>query len=210
MNAGTDEATLLRGAGAAVIALHVAYALVTLAGFVTLTAGDQPIADPWFAAMEGLIIALAPAVAVFFAALAQDRPGGQVERGWLLAALALAVAALTMSAALHAAILALGRDHALVAGEGAPLAFVWPSAAYAIDIIAWDWLFACALLCAGVGLRGAYAMRRASHAFLAAGIVALLGLAGPVTGSMMLRNVGIVGYAVLFPLAVWLTIRNRR
>ncbi|QIQ85521.1 hypothetical protein [Erythrobacter sp.] len=195
---------MLRRAGLAVIALHAAYAFATIAGFIALPSSSEPIGDPWFAAMELLIIALAVPVVLFFAALART---AQEPRGWFLAALALAAAALTTSAALHAAVLALPRDHALVAGEGAPLAFVWPSAAYAIDILAWDVLFACALLCAGVGLRGAPAMRPASAAFLLAGSVALAGLIGPLTGSMPLRNLGILGYALGFPLAVWLTLR---
>ncbi|MEE4318038.1 MAG: hypothetical protein V2I74_13750 [Erythrobacter sp.] len=199
----SEDARLVRRAGIAVIALHLAYAAVTIAGFLALPQRDAPIADPWFAAMEWLIILIGPCVLLFFAAFARVAAG----RTWSLCALVLAAVTFALSAALHAVILAVGRDDALVAAVGA-LSFVWPSAAYAIDILAWDWFFGLALLCAGMALPASPRTLSARRVFLLAGALALAGLAGPATGAMELRNVGILGYAVLFPVAVALVLRD--
>lgn len=194
---------LVRQSARAVIALHLAYAAATIAGFVTLANADDPMSDPWFAAMEWLIILLGPSVLVFLSALGRTEG---VERAWSLAALAMAGAAFALSAALHAVLLTIGRDHALVA-TGGLLSFRWPSAAYAIDILAWDGFFAGALLCCAMALRTTPGMGKAHRAFALAGGVALAGLAGPISGAMVLRNIGIAGYAVIFPVAVWLVLR---
>ncbi len=198
-NAATDKAAdAAYLSGLVVIALHLAYAIATVGGFLSLEGSEKPISDPWFAVMEVLIIALAPPVLIFFAALAHLE---QVHRLWMVAAGILAAIALTPSAVLHAVLIVIGRGHPLAA-DGALLAFTWPSAAYAVDILAWDWFFACSLLCCAMGLRASPALIWARRTFLLAGLLALAGLAGPLTGSMALRNIGILGYAVLFPLAV--------
>lgn len=189
--------------GLVVIALHLAYAAVTIGGFLALEHPDTPISDPWFAMMEVLIIGLGPPVLVFLAAL------GHVEtarRPWFLAAAIMAGIAFSLSASLHIVLLVIGRGHPM-AVEGALLAFTWPSVAYAIDILAWDWFFACAMLCCAMGLRDTPAMKWASRAFALSGLFAFAGLAGPLSASMTLRNIGIIGYAVLFPLAVCLALR---
>ncbi|WP_143738180.1 hypothetical protein [Erythrobacter donghaensis] len=195
---------LIRLSGLAVIGLHFAYAAVTACGFVALELHDAPIADPWFAAMEWLIILIGPAVLLFLAALGRIEGARQV---WIHVALALAVVTFALSASLHTMILALGRESPLVAPAG-PLGFTWPSVAYAIDILAWDWFFALGLLCCAMALREVPHMLAARRTFLAAGLLALTGLAGPLTGAMMLRNLGIIGYAVVFPLAVVLVLRT--
>jgi len=193
---------LVRQSGLTVIALHVAYATATTVGFLNLTNADEPNSDPWFAAMEWLIILLGPPVLVLLSAL---HSVSGVRRPWSLAALVLAGIAFALSAALHSVLLAVGRHHALVS-EGGLLSFTWPSAAYAIDILAWDGFFAVALLCCAMALRATPDMGRARWAFAFAGLAALAGLAGPISGTMTLRNIGIVGYAVIFPVAVGLVL----
>jgi hypothetical protein len=198
-----DAARLAHYSGLGVIGLHLAYAAATIGGFLTLESPRHPIADPWFAMMEVLIIALGPPVLVFLVALSEVEAA---RRSWILAAAILTGIAFALSASLHAVLLGIGRSHTLVAKEGM-LAFTWPSVAYAVDILAWDWFFACALLCAGMGLKDAPAMRYASQTFLLAGLIALAGLLGPALSSMAVRNLGIVGYAGLFPVAVGLVLR---
>jgi hypothetical protein len=189
--------------GLAVISLHVLYAAVTIGGFLSLPSGDAPMADPWFAAMEVLIILLGPPVLVFLSAL---RGTVMAARSWMTAATMMAAVTFALSAPLHSVLLVIGRDHALVAAGGL-LGFAWPSAAYAIDILAWDWFFACALLCCALALRDGSDMRPARNTFAIAGVLSLAGLAGMGAGSMALRNVGILGYAVVFPCAVGLVLR---
>lgn len=189
--------------GLAVIVLHLAYAAATFAGFLSLGAADEPIADPWFAMMEWLIILIGPPVLVFLAGLGCLSVEG---RAWSLVAVALAAMTFALSAGLHAVLLVIGRDHPLAA-VGGLLSFTWPSAAYAIDILAWDGFFAMALLSSAMVLRTVAGMARARVMFLLAGTCALAGLAGPISGIMPLRLVGVLGYAVLFPLASGLVLR---
>jgi hypothetical protein len=197
------ERRLVWHAGRVVLALNLAYAAVTLGGFLSLPHAEAPIADPWFAAMEWLIILLTAPVLVFLWAL--GRVAG-VGRGWSIAAVVLAGMTFALSVALHLALLAISRDDPRVAAGG-PLSFVWPSAAYAIDILAWDGFFGAALLCCAMALRALPGMKSARLTFLAAGLLALAGMAGPALDAMSLRNIGVVGYAVLFPVAVWLVLR---
>ena len=126
------EIDLVWHSGLAVIALHLAYSAATIAGFSNLANADEPMSDRWFAAMEWLIILLGPPVLVFLSAL---RHIGGARQRWSYAALVQARIAFALSAGLHALLLAIERDHALVAA-GCLLSFTWSSAAYAIDILA--------------------------------------------------------------------------
>ena len=197
--------------GLAIVALYIAYALATIGGFLQLGSSDEPISDPWFAAMEWIILVLCPAILIFLSSLAGIVPPDR--RAWVLAAIANAAIALGLSAALHAMLLCIDRTHPLVADGGA-LSFTWPSIAYAIDILAWDWFFAVAMLCCGISLRGEPTMHLAANMFFFGGTLAMVGLAGPLTGSMPIRNIGIAGYAVFFPCSVgvlmWTLHRNER
>lgn len=184
--------------------LHVIYAVLLIAGLATLQSAADPIADPWFAAMEVLIVLLAAPAILFTCALGPI--AGQKGRVWIAAAVAFMTMTFALSASLHAILLTIGRDHPLVGKDGL-LAFTWPSAAYAVDILAWDAFFAMGLICCAVALHGVARMAWASRAFLLAGAIALVGLVGPVSDSMALRNVGIFGYAVIFPVAVGAVLR---
>ena len=64
-----------------------------------------------------------------------------------------------------------------------------------------------ALLCCAMSLRTASGLQWVRWAFALAGLMAIAGLAGPISGARVLRNIGIVGYATIFPVAVWLVLR---
>lgn len=188
---------------AAVATLLLAYALTLAAGFAALESGDEPIGDPYFTLLELLIIVMMPAMVLLMAAVhAWAHPRLKIVS--LVALVFMAItAALTCS--VHFAILTLGRqpefsdlEHLLL------LSFEWPSLAYALDILAWDFFFALSMLVgAGVfsGSRLALAVRAA---MLLSGVLALAGLSGVVTGNMALRNIGITGYVGVFFVVVLL------
>ena len=72
------ESTILRMgviSGYAVAALCIAYAFVLGVGLLTLRSADVPIQNPWFTAMEALILAIAPAMVAFTVALYAWAPG---------------------------------------------------------------------------------------------------------------------------------------
>lgn len=144
---------------------------VILAIGLSTAVPGSPIGDPWFSILEGLILLIAPAM-------------------------------VAMAAALHFTILCLINQPAFAGSSIADLlAFRWPSLAYAIDILAWDFFFPLALLFAAPAIRGGRVAHLTRWTFVAAAVVSLAGLIGPATGNMGLRNIGILGYAVVFPVA---------
>ena len=108
-----------------------------------------------------------------------------------------------LTGGLHFVILTVRRAPDFAQSPWTPMLFTfrWPSVPYAIDILAWDVFFALAVLFAAP-VFGTSRLGRAIRALLiASGVLALAGVAGGVTGDMQVRNIGIVGYAGLFPIA---------
>lgn len=176
--------------GFAVAGLSLAYLLVLGIGLTTLSARNAPIGQPWFGMMEVLILALVP----FLLGLATAVRGTGLAPRFTRPALPFMAAALALTSVVHLSILALGAEDA----------FAWPSLPYALDILAWGGLFAIAVLLMAPAFRGELVIQRL---LLASGGLALLGLLGPITGVMALRMIGVIGYAVIFPVAAALIAR---
>lgn len=186
-----------------VFTLNLAYVVVLVVGFLSLSAPDAPIGDPWFPALELLILLLMPVTVALMAAIHAAAPAGAKTLSLLSVIFMSLTAALTMS--VHFSILTLARTPAFAAEPwvARQLSFQWPSLAYAIDILAWDLFFALSVLCAAP----AFGEARAIRALLVlSGLLALAGLGGVVAGDMGLRNIGILGYAGVFPIAVGLMV----
>jgi hypothetical protein len=142
--------------------------------------------------MEFLILVIAPAMTLLIWCIwANARKDGKTI-GFL---------ALTFMA--MAAIITSGVHIYLLTGlrAAAKLAFRWPSLAYMLDIVAWDLLFAISVLLAAPLVRGGKLARFIRTLLILSGLIAIVGLAGLPTGNMQLRNIGIVGYNVIFPAA---------
>ena len=77
------------------------------------------------------------------------------------------------------------------------LSFEWPSVAYALDILAWDFFFALSMFVAAPCL-AAVGSPSIRVLMIVSGVLALAGLSGVVASDMQLRNIGIVRYLVLF------------
>ena len=75
----------------------------------------------------------------------------------------------------------------------------WPSAAAAVDFLAWDLLLGLALLFASRAFAGAGLARVVRTGLLASGALCLAGLLGPATGEMRLQLVATLGYAFVLP-----------
>lgn len=188
----------------AVVVLSLVYLAFLGAGFASLDAPDEPIGAPWFPLLELTIIVLMPAmVALMVAVHAWTSPA---DRALSLMSLIFMSMVATLTLAVHFAILVLSRDPALAAQPWAPLllSFRWPSLPYALDVLAWDLFFALSMffaapVFAGSGLRSA--IRRLMRM---SGLLALAGLGGAASGDMQLRNIGIIGYGVVFPVVAGL------
>jgi hypothetical protein len=167
------------------------YGAVLLLGLAARSSADDPIPDPWLSLMELLILAIAPSlVALIWSMQLAATPRGRL--GWVSCACISLTAATTC--AVHGNLL-LGSRAAAVE------AFRWPSVSYAADIIAWDVFFPLSALSAATLIKGRTLARAARLLFILAGLLALAGLAGVPAGDMRIRNVGVLGYAVVFPIA---------
>lgn len=200
-DAGPRPSRLLVASGFALAALAAAYAAVLAAGLATLPSPDQPIQDPWFTLMELLILAIAPALVAFALGLRDWLPPGNRPAARAAVVAMALCAAVTML--VHLAVLTLARLPAVQAQPWAPavFAFRWPSLAYALDILAWDLLFPIGAGCCALALRGIALLRVERWLLAVAAGLALVGLAGAPLADMAVRNVGILGYAVVFPVA---------
>ncbi|RAN39602.1 hypothetical protein [Hyphomonas sp. GM-8P] len=186
-----------RLAAGLIFALQLAYAIVLAAGLAALPSAEAPIPDPYFTAMELLILLIAPLLVILMAALHSAVP--QAEKLFSLCALVFMAMCAAVTSLVHFLILTISRD--LPGNWDSVFAFRWPSVAYAADILAWDVFFALSVLSASRVFRSPGLSLWTGRVLLASGVLSLLGLLGVATGDMQVRNIGILGYAVVFPVA---------
>src|SRR5450759_643993 len=128
--------------------------------------------------MELLILVQAPLIVALFATLHRFAPPS--GRSLTLAGLGMAVAMAALTMGVHVTVLTVGRlPAAHIPGFDRLLTWHWPSVPYAIDILAWDYFFG---LAPPMCLAG--------------------GLLGVLSGNMHIRDIGIIGYGVVFPFTV--------
>jgi hypothetical protein len=189
---------------AGTVLLSVAYVAALVAGFMSLQSPQQAIGDPWFAILEILIILMMPLmVALMVAVHAWAPPNAKV---FSLLALVFMILLAGLTCSLHFVLLTVGRHAAFAESTGMPLfmSFNWPSVPYALDILAWDIFFALSVLCAAPVFGGNRLGISIRVLLIASGALALAGLSGVIFGDMQLRNIGIIGYAGVFPFAALL------
>ncbi len=151
--------------------------------------------------MEILIIAISPAMVALTVALHARAPRERKSLA-LLSVVFMSMSAV-VTCAVHFAILTLATHPAFGGGDWGRLvfSFEWPSLAYALDILAWDVFFPIAAFFAGTVVQGSRLASIARNILFASAALALVGLAGAPLANMQVRNIGIIGYAFLFPIA---------
>lgn len=189
-----------RVAGFALAVLSAAYAAVLVIGLLTLPSPAHPIQDPWFTVMEVLILAIAPVIVAFSVGLHARACVGRKPVA-VLGVVFMSMCAVVTSC-VHFAVLTLSRHEAFAGADWSSLAFsfTWPSLAYALDILAWDVFFALGAFCAALTVPRTGRAGAARVMFLGSAMLAFVGLVGVPMASMAVRNTGIIGYVVLFPL----------
>lgn len=174
----------------AMILIGIAYIVALAAGFA-VHGLDEPIADPVLAVMELLtLLSAVPLVVLMAAVLARAAPGRKTHA---VVALAFMTIFAGLTASVHFTALTAGRQ----AGSSG---IVWPSSAYAVELLAWDLFLGLSLVFAAPVFNGS-GERLARRGLYASGVLCLAGLVGPATGSMRLQLIGVAGYALLLPLA---------
>ena len=180
------------------IVLELAYIVALSMGLAFLPTPESPIQDPWFTAMELLILSIAPALVVLMTALyttadPQKKPFALVSVFFMLAVC-------IITTCLHFSILVLSRHEAF---QGAPwgeviFPFKWPSVASALDIVAWDVFWPLSMFFAALAMGTARLEKGIKALMLLSAFLSAVGLLGVVTGNMSHRNIGIVGYVPVF------------
>lgn len=77
----------------------------------------------------------------------------------------------------------------------------WPSALYAIELLAWDVFLGLCLLSAAYVFPGSGIRAKVRWCLLISGSLCLLGAIGPILGDMLLQRVGILGYGIGLPIS---------
>lgn len=190
-----------RIAAFSVFVLGVAYAIVTTLGFLSLESPQEPIGYPYVTLMELLIFPLAAAylitmVAIYVYARSESKVYSLIALVFMTI-----VAAITTS--VHFLILTIGpqMESAGVPWASYVFSFTWPSVLYALDILAWDWFFALSLLFAAFVFTNGKLERAVRVLLLVSAVLSLAGLLGVALADMQVRNIGIIGYAVVSPIA---------
>jgi hypothetical protein len=158
-----------------------------------------PIGDPFFSALEILIILLAPLMVVLMVSV--HAWASPELRTYSLAALIFMSLLAGLACSVHFVILTVSRhvEFAGLAWVPLLLSFKWPSVAYALDILAWDLFFALSMLCAAPVFSGDRLRASIRMLMIVSAVLAVAGVSGVAVGNMELRMIGVVGYACVFP-----------
>jgi hypothetical protein len=186
---------------AATVALVLAYAVTLTFGFLSLESPQQPIGEPMFSLLEILILLMMPAMVSLMVAAHAWAPK-DAKPLTLVAVIFMSLLA-GLTSCNHFVILCVSRQPTFAAQPWRELVFgfKWPSLVYAVDILGWDVFFPLAMFFAAPVFGGSRLARWIRLSMLAAGALALAGLAGVALGDMRVRNIGILGYVGVFLVA---------
>ena len=186
-----------RAAAWAVSFLLVVYAVTTVLGFLSLKSSLDPIGNPYFSIMELLTVLIAPLLVLSMVAVhAYASPEVKV---YSLAALVFMILLAGITSSVHFVILTVSHQIEATGLTWVPLflSFKWPSVVYALDILAWDWFFALSMLFAAPVFKGGRLETAVRVLMIISGVLSLAGLIGVPLGDMQVRNIGIIGYALV-------------
>jgi hypothetical protein len=180
-------------------AFGVAYAVTMVAGFAAMGNLGKPLEDPYLAIMEVLILVMAPILVLLAVVIHACAPEGTKTYSMTALAWMLLLAGFTMT--VHVVQLTVVRriDPGAIHGFQHLFNWHWPSVLYGVDIAAWDIFFGLALLFA-VPVFHAAGRAAVRNGLLIAGAMCLVGIIGPAVNHIALRQIGIIGYAIVWPI----------
>jgi hypothetical protein len=187
-----------------VFGLILAYVPTMAAGFIAGGGLGAPIRDPYLAIMELLILLLVVPLVVAFGALHAYAPAS--KKTLSLSALVLVALTAGITICVHFLVLTVGRqaNETTLPGFTMLLSWTWPSMIYALDIAAWDFCLGFALLLAAPIFPRGRLSTWVGRGMVISGVLCLAGLLGAVLGNMSVRNIGVVGYALVLPVVMLL------
>jgi len=166
--------------------------------------------DPFLAILETIMVILAPVEVVLFAAIyayatyeespLPDARGSEGSRARTCGRATCALGALVfvgilagLTCSVHFVLLTLGRQTGYAAVPGA--FYPWPTALFAIDLLAWDIFQGLGLLFAAPVFRGGGLPKAIRVSMVISGALCLVGVAGPASGDLRFQVPAIFGYA---------------
>jgi hypothetical protein len=193
--------TIGRAAAWAVFSLVEIYAVTTILGFLSLQSPQDPIGDPYFSIMELLILLIAPLMVISMVAV--HAYAAPEVKAYSFTALAFMILLAGITSSIHFVILTVSRQIAAAELPWLPLflSFKWPSVTYTLDILAWDVFFALSMLFAAPVFKGGRLETTVRILMIVSGVLSIAGLLGLPLANMQVRNIGIVGYAIVAPVA---------
>ncbi len=175
--------------------LFIAYAVTLVLGFISLKSPRDPIGDPFFSILELLIVVTAPLMVIVMVAV--HAYASPESRMYSLTALAFMDLMASITCTVHFVILTVSRQ---IEAAGFPWAslffsFRWPSVAYTMDILAWDFFFALSVLFAAPVFKIGRLEKTVRILMIVSGVLSLAGLIGVPLANMNIRNIGVLSYA---------------
>ena len=190
-----------------IFSLILIYAVTTILGFLSLKSPQEQLGDPYFTIMELLIILLAPLMVISMIAI--NAYAAKEVKVYSFTALVFMIIMAGITSSLHFVVLTVSRQIEAAGLTWAPLlfSFKWPSIVYTLDILAWDWFFAISMLFAAPVFNKGKLEKAVRLIMIITGGLSLVGLLGAPLAIMNvgywlnIRNIGIIGYALISPAA---------
>ena len=184
-----------------VFGLGIFYAVVTTIGLLSLKSLHDTIGNPYFTIMEILSILIALLMTISIVAV--HYYAAPVDKFFSLTSLMFMLVATAITSCVHFLILSISQSaeaHQLT-NYSFLFSFKWPSIVYALDILAWDLFFGLSMLFVAPVFKNGRLEKNLKILLIISGILSLFGLIGVPLQNMQIRNIGIIGYAVVAPLA---------
>lgn len=181
----------------AVFVLGLAYTIITILGLLSLKSPEEPIGNPYFTIMEILTILIAPLMTISMVAV--HYYASRSYRVYSLVAILLMLIMTGITSSVHFIILTSNLHGQAVQMPDFFFSFKWFSVAYALDILAWDWFFALSFLFASFVFKTGRIEKVVRVLMIISGSLSLAGLIGVPLDNMQIRNIGIIGYAIIAP-----------
>lgn len=184
-----------------VFVLGVFYAIITTMGLLSLQSPQDSIGNPYFTIME--ILSMLISLLMVFSLIAVHYYTELSDRFYSFAALLLICITTGITSCVHFTILSVSHTTAAEHLQNLPFffSFKWPSVVYALDILAWDWFFGLSMLFVAPVFKKNRFEKNLQRLLIVTGVLSIIGLIGVPLQNMQIRNIGIIGYAVLAPVA---------
>jgi len=185
----------------AIFFLGAVYVVTLALGILSLKSPQDPIGDPFFSILELLILLMASLMIVCMVAVhAYASPEVKV---YSFTALIFMILLAGITSSIHFVILTVGSQIESSGLTWSPLFFSykWPSVAYTLDILAWDFFFALSMLFAAPVFKVGRLETTVRILMIVSGVLSLAGLIGVPLADMQVRMIGVLGYALVAPVA---------